>query len=306
MKELIIELSHNCNLACTMCGFGGKKISADRFMNWNTLNKVLQSIPTTPECIRLNGRGESTIHPEFVSMLQKVRQTYPTSKINLFTNLSITNDHVLQALIESDAQLFISLDSPYANELESIRKGANFFIIQKNMCTLKSLMCRPYIVFTMQEANLHRLVDMAKFSIEYNMNIIFNTVRRDEGIEPFIYMVKEKRAQLVEAYQNVSKLFKESHLKCLLPHSIHGIPITEQSTKQTFGEKNLCPALHEELCILHNGTVTPCNMFNPYEFGNILKDDLSAILNSEKREWFLKNNKSHYYCANCSCLGGTA
>ena len=67
-----------------------------------------------------------------------------------------------------------------------------------------------------------------------------------------------------------------------------------------------CPAIERELCVLHDGTVTPCNMFNPYEYGSILEDSVEELRAGESFRWFQSNHKSHYYCRNCACLGGTA
>ncbi|MBU4380579.1 MAG: SPASM domain-containing protein [Pseudodesulfovibrio sp.] len=306
MKELIIELSHNCNLACIMCGFGGKPASPKRFITWQTLNLILDQVPSVPERVRLNGRGESTIHPAFIPMMEHVQSRYPQSIINLFSNLMVTNKDLVYSLAEKEVQLFISMDSPNALELESIRRGARFSILEKNIKRLAIMKRRPHVVFTIQEANLHRMVDMARYCIDRNMHIIFNTIRRDEGIEPFIEMVQNKREELAEAYRLIHALYDGTELNCLLPNSIQGIIIQENGTNQTFGGKKECPALREELCILHNGAVTPCNMFNPYEYGNILQERLGVILESEKRRWFLENNKAHSYCANCACMGGTA
>ncbi len=306
MKELIIELSHNCNLACIMCGFGGKPASPKRFMTWNTLKRILEQIPSAPERVRLNGRGESTIHPEFVFMMEYVQECYPQTIINLFTNLMVTNKDVIKSLVGNEVQLFISMDSSNEQELESIRRGARFPTLEKNIEMLAPMERRPHVVFTMQEANLHRLVEMAQFCVNRNMHIILNTIRRDEGIEPFVEMIQDRREELVEAYEEIRTLYDGTELNCLLPDSIQGIVIQEDSASQTFGSKTECPALRDELCILHDGTVTPCNMFNPYEYGNIMQDGLKEILEGEKRHWLLENNKAHSYCANCACMGGTA
>ena len=64
----------------------------------------------------------------------------------------------------------------------------------------------------------------------------------------------------------------------------------------------VCPKIKKELCVLYNGDITPCNMFNPYVYGNIHNESIEEILGGEKRKWFEKNHKSYYYCNNCACL----
>lgn len=274
-------------------------------MSWATLDRILDQLPCVPERIRLNGRGESMIHPDFVQMLKHVRSKFPTSIVNLFSNLSISSKKRIQSLLDNDVQLFVSMDSPDATELQAIRRGASFSTIERNLGLLQDAERRPYVIFTMQEENLHRLVEMAKYCAKKEMHIIFNTVRRDEGIEPFVELVKSKRGELVEDYKKIRSICANNGLDCLLPDSIHGIEISE-GTSHVFGSRESCPALKEELCFHYDGVVTPCNMFNPYEYGNILDDDLDTILSGDSYQWFVENHKSYYYCSNCACMGGTA
>lgn len=306
MKELILELSYNCNLACTMCGFGGRPVRRDRFMSWQMLELILAQITFELEAIRINGRGESTIHPDFVPMLERVHATKPGACINLFSNLSRSSSGVIDALLRHDVQLFVSLDSTDADELETIRRGCRQSVILENLDRLTGLSRRPFIVFTMQEGNLHRMVEMAQFARERRFHMLFNTVRRDKGIEPFVTMVLQRLKQIRDTYAFITRLYEGSGLVCLLPDQIHGITVRQSGTAPTCGSRKSCPALDEELCILVNGDVTPCNMFNPFVLGNVLETSLADILVGSKRVWFRKHHKENRYCSNCACMGGKA
>ena len=66
---------------------------------------------------------------------------------------------------------------------------------------------------------------------------------------------------------------------------------------------NSCPALDKELCILYDGTATPCNMFNPYVYGNVFEQSLEEIWKGDARTNFLASHKDYYYCKNCANLG---
>lgn len=306
MKELILELSYNCNLACIMCGFGSQPIRRDRFMEWSTLESVLGQLRASPEAIRLNGRGESTIHPDFVAMVERVHDIHPTTRLNLFSNLSYGNARITETLLRHDVQLFVSLDSTQADELEAIRRGCRQSVILRHLDELADLGRRPFIVFTMQEGNLHRIVEMARFARERRFHVLFNTVRRDDGIAPFVSMVSQQVESLRRTFAITRDLYAGSGLTCLLPDQIHGIAIAPGEAATTCGSHAQCPALEQELCVLFNGDVTPCNMFNPFVLGNILASPLTEILEGPKRTWFRQHHKEHYYCANCACLGGTA
>jgi len=304
-EEIIVELSFNCNLSCSMCGFGKEfnPFDKNKFLNFENYKSLLSQIGDKTKTIRLNGRGESTIHPDFVKILNYTKEEYPNLNINLFSNFSFNNQRIINALIDNKVQLFISMDSSVAEELTAIRKGANFKFIEENIKQLQALLSRPFIIFTIQESNIHRVYDIAKFAFENNCHILYNTIRRDEGIEPFIKLVHEQKQNISEQFKIASELFSNSNLQCLYPDQLAGVQLNNTQSTQTHGTMKNCPALNKELCIFYDGTITPCNMFNPYVYGNIFKQSLSEVWKSPERLEFLDSYKNHYYCQNCANLG---
>jgi MoaA/NifB/PqqE/SkfB family radical SAM enzyme len=287
-----------------MCGFGktDNPFNKDKFMPIDKYKTILSQIGNQTTAIRLNGRGESTIHPHFVEMLEYTKQQFPQVDINLFSNFSFNNNKVISALAKNKVQLFISMDSPIDKELKAIRTGANFSFINRNIKTLKDFLNRPFIIFTIQEKNINRITDIAKYAFENNCHIIYNTIRMDTGIETFISAVKNNYYTIIEQFEAVDELYKNSNLQCLYPDQLAGVELKNPKTTQTHGTMQNCPALNNELCILYDGTVTPCNMFNPYIYGNIFKQSLNEIWNDKKRNDFLKSYKDYYYCKNCANL----
>ncbi len=304
-EEIIVELSYNCNLSCSMCGFGKavNPYSKRKFLTFENYKKILHQIGDKTKTIRLNGRGESIIHPDFVDTLNYTKEQYPNVNINLFSNFSFNNKRILEALINNRVQLFISMDSSEAEELTAIRKGAKFQYIEDNIKRLDKLPNRPFIIFTIQETNIHRICDIAKFAHKYNCQILFNTIRRDEGIETFVELVNQQNQSISEQFQKVTELYANSNLQFLYPDQLGGIQLKVAKPTQTHGTMKSCPALNKELCIFYDGTTTPCNMFNPYVYGNIFKQSLNEIWNSPERLEFLTSHKQHYYCQNCANLG---
>ena len=304
-EEIIIEVSYNCNLSCIMCGFGkeANPFNKDKFLPFENYKTILHQVGDKTKTIRLNGRGESTIHPDFIKILNYTKQEFPQLNINLFSNFSFNNKKVIDALIVNGVQLFISMDSPRADELSAIRKGANFQFIEKNITQLRGLHHKPFIIFTIQEVNIHRIFEMAQFAFENNCQILYNTIRRDEGIEVFINMVKKNYQSIIEQFEQVIKLYANSELQYLYPDQLAGIKLQTEKPTKTHGTMEQCSALGKELCVLYDGTTTPCNMFNPYIYGNIFNQSLSEIWESEERKVFLRSHKRYYYCQNCANLG---
>ena len=305
-EEIIIELSYNCNLSCIMCGFGKEvnPFNKNKFLSIEQYKTILHQIGDKTKTIRLNGRGESTIHPDFIELLNYTKLTFPQLNVNLFSNFSFKNKRIIDALINNQVQLFISMDSPKPNELPKIRRGANFQFIEDNIKQLGVLSNRPFIIFTIQEANIERIYEIAKFAFENKCQILYNTIRRDKGIESFVESVKENYQSILNQFEKVEKLYANSDLQLLYPDQLAGV-ILQQTTEKnkTHGTMKECPILQKELCILYDGTTTPCNMFNPYVYGNIFNQSLNEIWQSEEREAFLRSHKCHYYCQNCANLG---
>lgn len=304
-KEIIVELSYNCNLSCSMCGFGKavNPFSTSKYLSIEKYEAILNQVGGLTETIRLNGRGESTIHPDFIRILNFTKNLYPKLNINLFSNFSFNNIEILNSLVDKGVQLFISLDSTEEDELADIRKGSRFKSILKNIEKVRNLSKRPFIIFTIQEVNIHRIFDIGNFAFQNDCHILYNTIRRDRGIESFVSIVHKNIQSIVEQFDNVHFLYKNSQLRCLYPDQLAGVYLNGVKPSRTHGSMESCPALENELCILYDGTITPCNMFNPFIYGNIFELDLNEVWEGKNRIDFLKSYKDHYYCKNCANLG---
>jgi len=288
-----------------MCGFGQQAYAKEKFMDKELFEKILTCVGPYADCIRLNGRGESTIHPNFIEMVSRTRELLPESRINLFTNLSLKNDLILQSIIQNRLNLFISIDSPDRELLEQIRSGCCYDTIVENLGQLRSIENRPFIVCTLQDQNIHHIVDLAQSALHHNCHILYNVVRRDQGIESFQSIVRDNISAITRDFLKVMELYRDHPLQCIIPDQLSGIPLPLNHVTQTYGMKSDCPALMNELCIIFNGDITPCNMFNPYVYGNIIENSLEDIMSGDLRLDFINNHGSHYYCRNCACLGGT-
>ncbi len=299
VKETILELSQNCNLSCIMCGFGKENNRQEKFMPYDSFVDFYHQIKPISKMVRLNGRGESTIHPRFNDMLKLIGKD--GMPVQLFTNGNYNNAETNALFLKYNVQLYFSVDSPNKKRLESIRSGLSYTRLMRNLEALSILTPRPFIVFTLQEENIEDIETIASFSVEHNCQLIYNVVRKDEGIKSFKNAVEAQKMQIIEAFTGVKKMFETTDLTCLIPDQIAGVPL-DFKHQTTYGSKTTCPALENELTILYDGTIIPCNMFNPYEYGNLNKESLDGIWYGEKRREFLLNHKKHDYCKNCACL----
>jgi MoaA/NifB/PqqE/SkfB family radical SAM enzyme len=302
-RELILELSHNCNLSCAMCGFVKERNRPEYFMTESTLRLAISAFTVPPEVVRLNGRGESTIHPHFEEYLSLIRQSWPNASLHLFTNLSTRHTPRIEMLKTYGVQLFISIDSSDPGELAEIRKGAKWEHIEKNLSTLAGHQPRPFFVFTIQAGNLHRIVDMAHLARRFEYGLIYNVVRHDAPNHRLLNLVLTQfakvRANLQEARMNMA----QAGLLCFIPDQIHGLHLDLAEATKTNGSRSICPALKRETCIQYDGYVTPCNMFHPQRLGHISEGSITQILDGHHATEFRNNHKNSSYCKNCAWLG---
>lgn len=296
-KEVLIEISQNCNLSCIMCGFGKENNSNQKFMTFDNFAKIFEKLKNNTQSIRLNGRGESTIHRDFIPIFNYVFNA--NIPIQLFSNLNFNDENIIECFIKSNPQLYISMDSPNKKKLENIRRGAKFDRIITNLKNLKSLAKRPFVVFTIQETNWKEIENIADFAITYKCHIIYNVVRRDNDMKEFRNLISKNKDFICKAFDNVKNKF-DDNFKVLIPNQISGIKLYDYDL--SCGTKIQCPNIQNELCVQYDGTVTPCNMFNPYRLGNIFNQTLEEILYGKRMIYFKNHYKKMPYCKNCACL----
>ena len=303
-SELILELSHNCNLSCIMCGFVKERNRPEYFMTEQTLDQVMDAFTHAPQVVRLNGRGESTIHPQFPAYLEKIRARWPSAALHLFTNLNIKDTSRVELLRSCGVQLFISIDSPDAGELARIRKGVRWEYVEHNLRLLGGHEPRPFFIFTIQKENIHRLLDMAKLAEVYNFGLIYNVVRSDLPDYRLLNQVISDLPAIREKFQTAGQLLKAKGLPCLIPDQLQGVSLDLPDAVQSNGTRSVCPALKRETCIQFDGYVTPCNMFHPKKFGHVRDGSITQVLDSSVARVFRQTHKTDDYCQNCAWLGG--
>ena len=302
--ELILELSHNCNLSCIMCGFTRERNRPEYFMNERTLNQVMSAFQQPPNIVRLNGRGESSFHPLFPEFIERIRERWPGATLHLFTNLSIKDSTRVELLRRHKVQLFISLDSPDPAELASIRRGAKWEHIERNLQLLSDHQPRPFVVFTIQPQNLHRLFDIARFAAHWKLGLIYNVVRSDVPDYRLLNKLVIEFPAIRHALLEAASLLGGRGLPCLVPDQIQGVELDLPIASTSNGNRKACPALERETCIQYDGSVTPCNMFHPAKLGHIRQGAIEDVLNSATARDFRAAHKHDPYCRNCAYLGG--
>lgn len=302
-RRLILEISRNCNLHCRMCGFGGHPIDPKWFMGEEVISHLFdpknKDFLREVDEIRLNGRGESTIYPNFISVLHRIAESFPNARLTLFTNLMAANNQILNAFNEYGVEIYVSMDSANSKIFETIRKGAKYEIVVNRLKSLKN----GFLVFTLQNGNFNEVEGFGQFAAENNFGLILNILRTDDPNEK-----AEFNALLDSEWDNLMIQFKKLHEyvprnKLLIPDQIWGREVSESiATAISCDRLPSCPNILSEMMIAFDGTIYPCNMFNSECYGSIQKTALPEIWGSKRHQSFLLAHKIHDYCQHCEYM----
>lgn len=113
-----IEVTTRCNLKCKYCPHFPNLPRAKEDMSWDTFEAALSLVSFycrqgTQTELSLTGIGESLLHPEFLPMVQRARETIgPDRPLTVTTNGLLLTDEICAALSPFRPQVFVSLHRP--------------------------------------------------------------------------------------------------------------------------------------------------------------------------------------------------
>lgn len=141
---------------------------------------------------------------------------------------------------------------------------------------------------------------MVEFAVRHRVGgVIANTVKGGEGLW------KARRFdELLEVFRRAHQAARERGIALMVPNQIEGRAIEEDFV----AESNFrgCPTYLEEVFVRYNGDVCPCNMMNPFVYGNLRRDSLEDVLRSVPSPLFdhlMSARSRHPYCVNCYISG---
>lgn len=132
---LLIEPTSICNMRCPMCFQTDKSFTSKEYMgkmNFNFFKSIIdEAVNLGIGSITMASRGEPTLHPELINMLNYTRGKFFELKMN--TNGSRLNPNLSRAMLSSLDHIVFSIDSHIPEEYESIRVGGKFNKILKGV-----------------------------------------------------------------------------------------------------------------------------------------------------------------------------
>lgn len=244
-KKIYIEITNNCNLNCSFCSEVKRK---KRFMTRDEFESILIKIKDYTDYIYLHVKGEPLLHPNIIEFL-RLAEKY-NLKVNLTTN------------------------------------GTLFSKISKELSECRSL---HKINFSLHsENNLDNYCEEIFKNVELLKDKIINyrlwTLKNNELDKKSQEIVNKIKEYYNLPQETVNKIYTSNNIK--IKSTIYVDKDNEFSWPEVTTHKSngYCYALKTQIGILVDGTVVPCCLDSNgvINLGNIFKENLEEIINSEK------------------------
>lgn len=276
--DLSLELSSLCTLKCHYCYHSKPETPFQKKLMTFELAKSLieQGAEIGVHSIKLNGRGESTMHPRFKDIAYLAKR-YATGRtyIDRLTNSNFffrqNVDDILEGLC-NQTKVKVSFDSFIPEVFEKQRTGSKFEVVLNNV--------EKFYNYPLRDET--RLVIQA---VRTNLN-------KDEDIES---EVKKRWPSAEVSIRNMVEDRVDSDLTALV------------NVKRDYSDRQSCVQAHARAIVHSDGKIAPCcpAFKGDLIIGDANKDSLYTIFNSmiaKQLRLELKNKKAFESepCKNCS------
>ncbi len=133
---LQIEIASRCNYKCVFCyqsdeSFTEKDSKYMGFMDIDLFKMLIDQIEGNIPYITFASRGEPTLNPNFIEMLEYCKGKFLDIKLN--TNASTLNKQKINSIIDVCDTVVFSIDTPNPDHYPNIRVGGNLENVLKNI-----------------------------------------------------------------------------------------------------------------------------------------------------------------------------
>jgi radical SAM protein with 4Fe4S-binding SPASM domain len=274
-KELQLEITGACNLACRMCLVRyrpkvGRRTGA---MCFHTFKELVDAVPLL-ERLTLQGLGEPLLAPDLFRMLEYAAERGIRAGFN--TNGTLLTRPISERLVALGVDwLHVSLDGATAETYEGIRDGSDFARVNENVRNLVDVMqerraVRPtlQLVFVAMRRNLHELPHLVRLAAEWgigrvwvqNLSHSFSDTDpsgsyreiRDFAAAEALWRDTDRPSEAL--FQDARDLADELGVELRLPR-LHEPPAQPRQ-----GDQPGCHWPFESAYVTHDGNVQPCCM----------------------------------------------
>jgi len=296
-----------CNLKCIMCNQAYGKIEELR-MNAEVYNKIVKEFYPFLRTVQLTAIGEPMMTPHLLSKIDDM--IHYGVKLEMVTNgVLMKGDALLSKLAASSELITLSLDGATPETFNSIRQGADFHKIIKNIerfnhfrfLTPEEKRTRLNINFILMKRNIRELPDLVDIAANLGVQTIIcsHLVLYEKGLEEEMLIHHPKLSNQFTA--QAAKRAAEHKIEIILPPPFIESPVTEQSEKCSSIEPPLkesspdspatyqgerCYFLWRRVYIGHHGQVVPCCLSGIDAFGSIENQPFPEVWNNPRYQHY--------------------
>lgn len=254
-KNIIIEPTNKCNLACSVCykSLASINSNASGLMEYELFEDILKKAQTTIKSVFLYFRGEFLLHPDIIRFIELCK-SYKYG-VCVATNGLLLNEEIIKKIILAGLdKIIINYDAISNNDYEIIRGIKKSDIVLNNIVKfnkIKRSLNSPYPNITIKSLNLG-----------HKPGLIHGYVKRLDELG-------------LKGEVCISDYFPWPDMKLLSKFKV-----------RLFPRPRVCPMYYQGLTITYNGNVLPCSYdyMEKYSLGNIR--NYNSILNIYKSKGY--------------------
>jgi radical SAM protein with 4Fe4S-binding SPASM domain len=187
--NVIVELTANCNLKCKMCDVGLAPYDPAKDMDWKLFTDIGEKLFPYALMVDLRSQGESTIYRHWDQVLDYLGE-FSTHFYFTTNGMKLTQEAAVK-MARLKMGVTVSFDGASADTFESIRVGANFEHVCKNIKTLAEAQ-RFYgnpvrnlaLRVTAQYDNLNEIPDIIDLAYSLGVRVVnIQSVYTNDGRE---------------------------------------------------------------------------------------------------------------------------
>lgn len=298
-----IQTTDYCNLKCIMCQIHSQRERHSlKQMSKNGFDQIVRKLfPTLIEAHPTN-IGEPLISPWFDYLCEKCKE-YGVL-LDITSNGTLLSEERIIEILPCLLDIKISFDGFKKDTFESIRKGADYETVIKNIKTfihyrdIFSSSATITLQMTLFDFNYKELSDIIKFAKEIGVNKV-------KAYPAFSYSEEIDKVSLM----NSLDLFSEYRSYCIDLAKRIGMPLSiaeppaEKNDDTEYLIHQKCRLPWAECFIDYDGMVYPCHSHNNRTLGDIFNCSEYDVWNSSYaqsiRKVLLSGNQKNTICDNC-------
>ena len=320
-RELQLEVTGACNLACKMClvRYRPKLGKREGAMCFHVFRSIVDDLPGL-EKLTMQGLGEPLLAPDFDEMVDYACDRIP--RVGFNTNGTFLTRERAERFVRAGVDwLHISLDGATTETYEAIRDGSDFERVRENIRDLVETRAalgadRPTIqlVFVAMRRNLHELGDLVRLAAELGVESVwvqnlshsfadtdpsgaYSEIRRFAAGEA---LWAEPNPEAERRFAEAQALAEELGIELRLPRLEEPPPVERAEGS---------PGCHwpfEAAYVTHDAQVQPCCMVMGADravLGNAERDGFAAVWRDEDYKAFraaLLTDEPPDVCRGCS------